>query len=147
MDDSFTATAVSDVKDEVLAFANNQLLAVQLRDDYKELLEITILFLGGTPSRGFHFMAPAGMHRARWMATAIYAIKLWMFYGQFPLTKKEDSGLRDAATFVVYLKAWYTAMVYRHGIPPWYTAPIPTSASRNDLKIGLIMRIIAVQKK
>jgi len=112
MDESFTANAVSDVKDDVLAFANNQLLATQPRDDYKELLEITILFLGRTPGRSVHFMAPAAMHRARRMSKAIYAIKLWMFCSQFPLTKKEEKGLRDGRSFVVhvYLKAWFTTL-------------------------------------
>jgi len=53
-----------------------------------------------------------------------YAIKLWIFCSQFPLTKKEEKGLRDAAVFVVhvYLKAWFTA-------------PLPTSAPRNDLNL------------
>jgi len=37
MGESFTANAVSNVKDNVLAFANNQLLSNQPRDDYKEL--------------------------------------------------------------------------------------------------------------
>jgi len=85
MDESFTSKTILDVKDDVLAFANNQLLASQPRDDYKELLEITILFMRGTPGRGVHFMTPPGMHRAHWMAKAI---KLWMFFSQFPLTKK-----------------------------------------------------------
>src|ERR1043165_3690036 len=103
MDNSFTANAVSDVRDDFLAFANDQLLNKQPRDDYRELLEITILFLGGTPARGVHFMAAAGMHRAHWMAKAIYSIKLWIVYDQVPLTKKEEQGMRDVAIFVVHV--------------------------------------------
>ena len=68
MENSFTANAVSDVEDDDLAFANDQLLNKQPCDFYKELLEITILFLGGTPAGGVHFMAPTGLHRARWIA-------------------------------------------------------------------------------
>jgi len=67
-------------------------------------------------------MALAAMHRASWMVKAIYAIKLWMFCSQIPLTKKEEKGLREAAIFVVhvYLKAWFTSA-------------LPTSAPKNEL--------------
>ena len=53
-------------------------------------------------------MAPEAMHHARWMSKVLYAIKIWMFRGQFKLTKGEETGLRDIAVFSVhiYLKAW-----------------------------------------
>jgi hypothetical protein len=73
-------------------------------------------------------MAPAGMHRARWMAKAIYAIKLWMFYDQFPLTKKEEQGMRDVAIFVVH--------VY---LKTWFRAPLSASAPNNDLQLLKIL--------
>ena len=49
-------------------FALKQLEEQQLRDDYHELLELTVIFLGSEPPCGTHFMAPGAMHHARWMA-------------------------------------------------------------------------------
>ncbi|QQP38280.1 Uncharacterized protein FKW44_018816 [Caligus rogercresseyi] len=59
-----------------------------LRDDYRELLELTLIFLGQVPPRG-----------------------VWMFRGQFKLTAREEKGLRQIAIFVscLYAKAWTLA--------------------------------------
>lgn len=43
---------------------------------YRELLELAIIVLGGTPPRGIEFLALGALHRARWMARIIYAIKI-----------------------------------------------------------------------
>jgi len=64
----------------------------------------------------FEFQAPGrpgAMHRARSMAKVIYAIKMWLFRGQFKMTISEERGIRGMATFAVliYLKAWLTAPV------------------------------------
>jgi len=67
------------IKEEVLAFAQQQLEEVHPRDDYKELLQLTVIFLGGVPAGGIRFRAPAGLHRARWMARLLYGLKLFMF--------------------------------------------------------------------
>ena len=80
------------------------------RDDYKELLDLCRLFIGAHPSPP-SFRAPGPVHHARWMAKAIYSIKIWMFRVQFQLTAKEERGLRDMALFVVtmYAKSWFLA--------------------------------------
>lgn len=102
---------VADVTGDIVAFAQNQLLQFQLRDDYKELLELTIIFLGAAPNKGIFFKAPAGLHRARWMAKSIYFVKIWMFWGQFKLTKREEEGIRKVCIFTVrvYIGAWFQA--------------------------------------
>lgn len=81
------------------------------RDDYREFLELSVIFIGGVPTRGIHFQAPGAMHRARWMAKVIYAIKIWLFRDQFRLTASEEKGIRDLAVFavIIHLKAWMTA--------------------------------------
>jgi len=80
----------------------------QTRDDYRELLELTILFLGETPPRGVRLMAPGAMHRARWMAKLLYCVKIWMFKQQFRLTAAEATRLREISLFgcLLYTKAW-----------------------------------------
>jgi hypothetical protein len=108
---------------EVVNFCNEQLQIIQPRDDYKELLELTIVTLGCTPRRGVHFRAPGAIHRARWMAKAIYALKIYLFRQEFHLTPLEKSSLRRFVVFVVttYVRAWFTA-------------PCAAAAPANDLR-------------
>lgn len=40
-------------------------------ENYKEPLELAIIFLGGVFERGVNFRAPGELHRARWMTKAI----------------------------------------------------------------------------
>ena len=103
-------------------FAEKQLKDCQPRDDYKELLNLTIIFLGGVPNKGISFRAPAGLHRARWMAKAIYCLKLFMFREQFKLTKRELKVITEICVFVVIIYVRW-----------WFQAPVATSAPRNDL--------------
>jgi len=52
----------------------------QKRNDYKELLELSILFIiGMSDKRILSIKAPGGLHQARWMGRVIYAIKILMF--------------------------------------------------------------------
>jgi hypothetical protein len=73
------AQAVKDDKDRIVAFALDQLLVNQPRDDYREFLELAIIFLGEVPPRGVRFMTPGPIHHARWMAKALYSFKIWLF--------------------------------------------------------------------
>ena len=41
------------------------------------------------------FRAPGAVHQARWMAKAIYCLKIYMFQEQFPLTAAEKKGVTD----------------------------------------------------
>ena len=98
-------------RDDILKFAEKQLKEKQPRDDYREFLELCVIFLGGIPEGGISFKSPGPMHHARWMAKVIYSLKVWMFSGQFKLSKKESNGLERILVFIVkfYLKAWTTA--------------------------------------
>ncbi len=109
-------------QDDIIAFCKDHLLKVQPRDDYCELLELTIIYLGGTPERGIHFRQPGALHRARWMARIIYAIKICLFHSQFKMTRSEESAMKRFAVFIVstYIKFWYLA-------------PLAASAPASDL--------------
>lgn len=67
------------------------------RADYKELLQLCYIFLGGTLVETPHFRAPGAMHNARWMARAIYCLKIFLFKDQVKLTSSEQSGLENFA--------------------------------------------------
>jgi len=105
--DEMVNEAVADVKQDMVNFLNTALEKMQPRDDYRELLELVLIFLGAEPSRGRHFAAPGAMHQARWMAKVIYTFKVWMFRSQFRLTAREQKALRDLCIFYarIYVKA------------------------------------------
>jgi hypothetical protein len=104
---------LSSGKDNLTAFFKDVLhdKNLSLRDDYSELVELSLIFLGGTPPRGLRLLTPGPMHHARWMSKAIYSLKVWMLRTQFKLTPREEKGLRDICIFVVllYVKAWIRA--------------------------------------
>ncbi|CAH0555130.1 unnamed protein product [Brassicogethes aeneus] len=92
-----TAT-LSEDNDFLVSFCRKQLEVFQPRDDYKELLELSIIFLGDIPLKGISFKAPAGLHRARWMAKCIYSLKIFMFRSQMDVSKwKHDNDIAERA--------------------------------------------------
>lgn len=58
-----------------------------------------------------HFKEPGATSRARWLAKAIYVLKIWMLRKEFPLTATEEDSLKRISIFVVsvYIFAWYQA--------------------------------------
>ncbi len=69
-----------DVRSTIIHFIEDQLAThKQLRDDYRELLELTMIFLGGIPKNGISFHIPGAVSHARWMSKAIYAFKIFLF--------------------------------------------------------------------
>lgn len=97
------------VKVDIINFCRNELEKKHPRDDYKELLDLTIKFVGGNRKSENQFRQPGPMHHARWMAKAIYCLKIFMFASQFELTRDEKNALRDICLFVVrfYIKMWF----------------------------------------
>src|SRR6218665_717760 len=122
--DESVKVMVQSSRDELLEFFAAQLAITQPRDDYRELIELSMLFLGQAPPRGIHFQAPGPMHHARWMSKVLYSLKIWMFRGQFKLTAKEESNLKEICLFcvLIYIKAWITAAM-------------PMAAPKNDLQL------------
>ena len=99
------------------------------REDYKELIQLCYVFLGGQLD-GLVFRAPGAFHQARWMAKAIYCIKMALFMRQASLTERKANGIRRVAVFValLYAKFWHEAVVAR-----W--------AGKNDLDFLEALRI------
>ena len=58
---------------EIIDFCKEQLSVIQPRDDYKELLQLTLLLLDRDSSH-LTFYLPGAYHKARWMAIAIYSL-------------------------------------------------------------------------
>ena len=100
-----------DLKTAAFEYAMETVEQDHQRDDFRELLELTIIYLGGVPPRGIRIMAPGAMHQARWMAKAIYVLKIFLLRSQLKLTVKETTALRVFSLFVtlVYTEAWFRA--------------------------------------
>lgn len=106
LEDPIVRSKISDEEcDATKNFCRQKLLENHIRADYKELLELTLMFLGGD---SVNFRTPGPTSHARWMAKAIYTLKVFLFRDQFALTPKELNNLRDICIFLVrmYVKAW-----------------------------------------
>lgn len=107
---------------DVLEWAQNELEKGTFpRDDYRELLELIVITLGGTVE-GFSFRFPQQDSNARWMAKAIYNLKLRLLSNVFKMSPEESAFVQMISEFVCCVYAKY-----------WFTTPIPTAAPREDL--------------
>ena len=115
-----TELAETVVNPDVVTWAEKSLKERKdLRDDYREFIELSLIFMRVTPPRGIHFMAPGPMYHARWMSKVLYSLKVWMFHQQFKLTDKKNNNLLQMCIFSVriYLKAWIEAPLLFHCVP------------------------------
>lgn len=105
-------------------FIYDQLSQNHPRDDYKELLNLSLLYIGENENKNIKINVPGAYHRARWMAKTIYCLKIYLFREQFKLSSKELKNLEIFNDFVVevYLKAWFCC-------------PNPITAPKNDLQL------------
>lgn len=70
-------------RQKAIEFCLKQLTQRHPRGDYVELLELVLLFLGGDTRKGIKFRRAGSISRARWMARAIYVLKMWLLYDHF----------------------------------------------------------------
>ena len=101
------------------------------REDYRELLELTVIFLGGVVKRMQYgsynvipspIRKPGAFHRARFMASCLYLYKIYMFNSQF--TELSPDELTQVSIMVEYI-----ALIH---VPYFLKAPLATSAPRQD---------------
>lgn len=123
-------SAIGDFLDPMLIwlnqYANEKSSQLNMRDDYMELIELTMLIFQITPSK-MHWRAPGPIHHARWMAKLLYTMKIFLFRGQndiFKLTKRE---LAQLERFVKFGALFYTRA--------WTHAALATEAATSDLHL------------
>lgn len=99
--------------DSLRQFIQDQITQQHPRDDYLELLQLAA-FAVGLPSQTA-VRRPGAMHRARWMAKAIYSLKIELLFSSnqsvLQLTARELTGVKRFNRFVVliYLQSWFTS--------------------------------------
>ena len=111
------------MKITMLEFIRHKQSTFQPRDDYKELPQLCLLFLGDE-IKDVHINATCAFHRAKWMAKLIYCLKIFIFHSQFKLTGCELPGLCAINIFII-----------RFYIRARYTCPSLSSAPQNDLQL------------
>ncbi|KAG0720181.1 hypothetical protein GWK47_048986 [Chionoecetes opilio] len=101
-------------RDDLIQGLKRLLQTKQPRDDYKELAELSILFLGGALPKT-SICSPGALHRARWMARIIYAPKRILFREQLTgvVTPREMSALQRFSSFAteIYVLRWFESTV------------------------------------
>lgn len=110
LEDDFVQTQIDpDCSDEMLEFCLDHLQKPQCRVDYREFLQLVVLFLGGRPPGVNKLKKPGAIHHARWMAKAIGALKIFLLREQFEFKDNEYNGIRDVCIFLIrlYVKAWF----------------------------------------
>ena len=71
------------------------------REDYRELIELTLIYLGGSlPARNFHLRKPGAVHHARFMSKAIYLLKMELMSERFDFTVEERRQVNQMAVFI-----------------------------------------------
>ncbi|XP_031781453.1 uncharacterized protein LOC116416627 [Nasonia vitripennis] len=122
--DTFVIESLQDVKEKILDFCSKYLKKDLNRSDFKECLELVMIFLGGKLPSGITFYRPGAIHHARWMAKAIYCLKIFIFRKQYLLDKKDvEVKCRDVCIFIL--------RVYVHA---WFCTPFAAQAPNQDLK-------------
>ena len=101
------------------------------REDYRELCELTVLYLGGAVPK-FRFQYPGAYHHARYMAKAIYMLKLMVLMEKITwLEQGEKMEVKIMADFIsVFYAVW------------WLKAYLAVEAPMNDLKAFQQMRML-----
>ena len=107
---------------DVLSWAERELVKnTWPREDYRELLKLTIVCLGGEVPN-FQFLLPGPDHHARWMSKCLYYLKLKLLLKTFKISDVQQAQVEEISTFILifYVKAWFLS-------------PLSTAAARNDL--------------
>jgi hypothetical protein len=126
----FVSDDIIQLRLEMSIYYSQAMKAQQPREDYRELLSLCQIFLGRKSVADVKFRAPGAIHQARWMAKAIYCLKLYMFQDQFVLTAAEKKGVTEVSLFVSLIYAKY-----------WNEAPLADRAPQNDINLLCQLRI------
>ena len=109
--DQFSKTVVEQEAKITLEFCKRCLVNGSFpREDYKELVQLTAVWLGGVSAvEGFRFQWPGAFHSARFMAKDLYLLKMDLLSSQLSfLTKEEKENIAQLARFIgVYFSRWF----------------------------------------
>jgi hypothetical protein len=85
-------------KEDLIKFCEQTLKVKHSRNDYKELLELTIVLLSPSITK-YHIQAPGAYNWARYMCRLIYCLKIYLYREHLPLEPNEILGLKMLILF------------------------------------------------
>lgn len=98
-------------KTDLLEFCEKTLMEKLPRNDYRELLKLTVILLSPPNAIVYRIQAPGAYNRARFMCRIIYSLKIYLYRDQLHLLPEEITAVKQVVLFVlkVYLKSWFQA--------------------------------------
>jgi len=104
-------TTIKTLRNDSILLVRKFVNTTQQRNDYTELLQLVLIFLGEASIAEFPLKAPGAFHHSRWMAKAIYSLKLVLLKKQFKISSNELKSLTEISLFVslVYIRGWSRA--------------------------------------
>lgn len=106
------------IREDLIIFLKGQLENMQPREDYKELLQLSLIFLGDRSEPHPAIKAPGAINRARWMMQIIYSLKICIFKNQIQsfVSNSKIDALLEFNSFIlrVYIKNWYLCQCPRY---------------------------------
>jgi len=120
--------STSSCSEEDVERANQSLLRMKSNpsylphDDYEEMLNLAAYYIEQKPSVKFSFRRPGTQHRARWMPSCIYSLKMLLLQEQLDIEPADLEKLKSFGEFV--------AVIYA---PLWFQFPLASEAAYNDL--------------
>ena len=117
---------------ESLQWAENHLEKKTFpRDDYRELNELIVVYLGGQVPGGFRPKRKGAMHEARFMADAIFTLSVELFSNVHKVDIKLSEQIHKMAIFIAL---WHWPNFLRCALAP--------TAASNDLKYFYDMKTL-----
>jgi hypothetical protein len=87
-------------------------------------IKLSLIVLGEKPPAGFIFRKPGAIHKDRWMAVAIYGLKMYLYQDQLGYPAEYCMQLQRFVQFCTLLY-----------VPSWMTCSIAADAPVNDLAL------------
>ena len=100
------------------------------REDYRELIELVTIFLGGIVKRVHggvpvviepSIRKPGAVHRARFMSSCLYLLKIYLYLDQYQIDPEQIEHVKILAEYVALVHA-----------PYFLQSPLAVSAPRQD---------------
>ncbi|KAG0713566.1 hypothetical protein GWK47_015936 [Chionoecetes opilio] len=91
----------------------------QVRADYAEFLNLSLLFLGGGGDQRAKFRPPGPTHHARWMGKGLYVLKIFLFPGasSVSLPRNRVPSITLAFRALIYVRFGNGGSAWRTGPP------------------------------
>lgn len=108
LEDEVVRSNITDIQcDEVKIFCRHNLSKPHCRHEYKEFLQLVLLFLGDAVES--EIRPPGPTSHARFMGKGIYDLKIFLFREQFHMSATQFRGVRDVCIFIIriYIQVWY----------------------------------------